>query len=290
MTNDVIALLVLVLITLITIAFIFQRHRKQKQNIKTGLTSLMFMRQIIELVQQHRGLSNMMYLSGTDVEKQLQEIHQKVDALVQSPFNTTLSKYEQWDSFLDHWPRLRAVTLRQGLSARESMRQHNVMINTHLYLLDELAHDFGLHRVKLDQKHYMLGLCIDTLRTSEMIAIARGVGSGLCNSGGHQKADMLSLSFIKNTMGMYSSDLFNELSHIDNAELNTYFSQSSQDIMQSVNELVSAIDEKVLDEEKSVDTQEYFSLASKPISQLAEVYQKLIDHVANQYDINFKSS
>lgn len=263
----------------------FKLRNQQKEHLTTGLKLLSYSQKLIELVQQHRGLSNAMYLSGDSFDRQLEAVQGQMDALFNQPISRELQQFEQWQSFQDHWPRLRHATTTKKLTAAQSMRQHSAVIETQIYLLDEMAHFYQLEKIKLDRMSHMLGLCIDTLRTAEFIAKARGIGSGLCGAHSEHTADVISLNFIKQNLTVSSDQLFKDLLFVNNQDLSAYFEQSSQMISQSTKKLVTVIDDKVLSPTEAVDTQEFFKLATVPISQLLEVYNTIIKYVAKQYDV-----
>jgi hypothetical protein len=167
------------------------------------------------------------------------------------------------------------------------MRQHNAMIDTQLYLFDEVGHYYSLHKIKLDRINHMLGLCLDMLRTTESIAKARGIGTGLCGEHGKYRADAITLSFIKEDVIISSDNLFKTLLAIEDKVLKRDFERASKAIGQSVEALIKVINEKVLDPTQVVDTQVYFKLATIPITQLSDVYRKVIKQMANQYKVKY---
>ena len=286
MTEQVlISITLLLAIFIVRLIYGYRQRQQEKQQIKLGLILLGHIQHVIELIQKHRGLSNAMYLSGDQFDKQLPDIQNQLDVLNMQGQSHALYPFEQWQSFVEHWPRLRAATKEVRLTATQSMRQHNAMIGTQLYLIDEVGHFYGLHKIKLDRMKHMLGLCLDTLRTAESIAKARGIGTGLCGEHGQYRADVITLSFIKEDLAVSSDNLFEELLLVDNKELNSYFEQSSKRIGESIKALINMIDEKVLNPKQAVDTQVYFKLATVPITQLSDVFQTIIKHVANQYEI-----
>jgi hypothetical protein len=64
-----------------------------------------------------------------------------------------------------------------------------------------------------------------------------------------------------------------------------WFEQSLKRIGESIKALSDMIDENVLNPKQAVDTKVYFKLAKVPITQLSDVFQTIIKHVANQYKL-----
>lgn len=276
-------MLVLLIISAGLLANGLRKRRQGKKQLELGLSLFCYVQTVIGLLQQHRGLSNAGYVSGERFDQELAELQGQLGVLFKETSNKTLEKFENWQSFLDHWPKLKDSTNLRKLTATQSMRQHSALIESQFFLMDEIAEHFGLHRIKLDDMSYMYSLCIDTLRTAEIIAKARGFGSGLCDGHENLAADVLALRFINSELSVSSGQLSGELVSVRNQELLSYFKQSSQTIGKSVEQLVSVIENTILDPKKCMKTQDYFKLATIPIKQLSDVNNTIIDYVTSKH-------
>lgn len=202
------------------------QHRQHKKQWQKGLDLFCYVQRVIELIQQHRGLANARYVSGEGFESQLGEIQQQLAQLLRQQAGQELARFEAWQSFSDHWPKLRESTNLTRLTAVQSMRQHSALIESQFYLMDDLAQHYGLYKIKLDDMSHMYSLCVDTLRTAETIAKARGVGTGLCGYYDNLAADAIALRFIKRDLSLSSEQLSSELMAVKNQSLLSYFKQS----------------------------------------------------------------
>ncbi len=168
----------IVLFVFLAITFIAfkQQYQKKKLLKQECLKHLLRLKKLMEYFQYHRGLSAR-YLNGnTEVAHELREkqrlIAQVLPSLALLARHSSLS--EHWQSLLDHWQRLFANNLL--LTPADNLEQHNRLINTLLYLIEDVT-ELGYWSSRDHRKG--IGSIVAILHTTEWIGQARALGSGM---------------------------------------------------------------------------------------------------------------
>jgi len=267
------------------ISFFRSRTKKveKSEQIKGGLNLLSYIQKIMALLQQHRGTSNAVLQGNNKLKPRLQSLQTNLDKLIHEGEILDIKSFPQWESFTEHWPRLKRRCLNGELEPSNLIRQHNIMIDGHLSLLDDITSYYDLNSLKLDNFHHVSGLCLDVLRVVEIIAQARGLGAGACAKGECSRVDQIALNFIKTSISSRTNELFNELNTIDNTKLSENLSTSSRTIKVGVDKLEYAISTQVLVEKTTINASDYFNLASKPIDDLLDIFNEVILYASQKY-------
>jgi hypothetical protein len=265
-----------------------QQRRRNAETMRNGFKMMIYIQQLIELMQQHRGVSNAFNNGNQNLKSKLTSLDNQIDGIINGAYSAEFNKFEQWQSFTEHWPRLKANCLAGGLEAKNLMRQHHLVIEGQLSLLDDLIHYYELHKVMLDRFMRAADLCTDILRTTETIAQARGLGSGICAVGQSRGADSIQLNFLKVSFQNTTYQLFSELDNIDNPDLQAKFNAFSQSIKSNVEKFVEVLDKEVLEKKQlTLDTQTYFDIATKPIDDLVSLYCYMVDYSSEKLERSY---
>lgn len=140
---------------------------------------------LIRSIQQHRGLSLGIISGESSLQEKLFNVQRDISYLVES-LNLVLSGKvaERWESFFDHWQRLRGNSV--NVEAEDSFQQHNHMINNLLYLAENICNNSDLgHSIDhgkdqlLWRQLLVLSECIGQSRALGASALARGHASYL---------------------------------------------------------------------------------------------------------------
>mgnify|MGYP003384705874 CR=1 FL=1 len=270
--------------TLVVAARLKYTRRKERENIKTGLELMGLIKQVIVLTQQHRGTSNA-YRQGSYSQKStLLDLQTRLDALIAEGNYKNLAYFPQWESFTEHWPRLKQYVLSDDDYSQNIMRQHNMMIEGQLSLFDDLTRYYNLHTVMLDNVTRVSELCLDTLRTVETIGQARAIGTGMCAKGVNGGVDSIALNFLKLSLTSSAAELCNTLPTIKNSELAATLTRSASNIIESSQHLVTTIESQVLVEGPiSLDSKKYFDLATSSIDELLTVFTAVEDYALKNF-------
>ena len=163
------------------IVLFVQRKKYEGKLIDTGILYLKSLRMLLTHVQQHRGLTNS-YLNGnTLVESEIQHLEDvvKKEIAAVTVIDDWINQNAKWDSFLDHWSRLSENY--KISNAEYNLKQHNVLITSLLYLIDDLAYAHQLRKLGLVDTtdtdwRYLLSIAeyIGQVRALGMGAVSRG--------------------------------------------------------------------------------------------------------------------
>jgi len=280
---EIIFIVVVSLVCIIGFSRSRSKKSEQSEQIKLGLTLFTHIQKIMSLSQQHRGTSNAVLQGNDNLKPRLTALQRDLDKLISEGSEFNLTEFAQWESFSEHWPRLKVRSMNCDLEPKNLMRQHNMMIDGQLSLLDDIISYYGLSLLKLDDVTHVSQLCLDLLRVVETIAQARGLGSGVCAKGECTGVDQISLNFLKSSISGAENELFNELNSIDTLELSERFSSSSKRIKLGVENLVHAISTQVLTDKTTINASDYFNLATKPIDDLLDIFDEVILYAFQKY-------
>mgnify|MGYP003385550368 CR=1 FL=1 len=269
------------LLIIVTVKYWLSNKKKQAAKVKQGLALVVHIQKIISCCQQHRGISNAILQGNKTLKTQLISTQSQLDNLIAEGNVLGLNKFAQWDSFVDHWPKLKMHSLNRDLTPQNLLRQHNVMVYGHLSLLDDLMGYHELTWIMLGESIHMSQLCIDTLKVIETIAQSRGVGAGICSKGECLGIDKISLGFLRISIISPTNELLTELSQVDDSLLLSQLTSSSRVIREGVDNLIATIENKVLiDGRVDIDAADFFKMATLPIDALVTVYQNLVAHAS----------
>jgi hypothetical protein len=262
-----------------TIKYWLSNNKKQADKIKLGLALIVHIQKIISSCQQHRGISNAILQGNKTLKIQLISIQSQLDKLIAEGNALGLNKFPQWESFVDHWPKLKMHSLNRDLTSQNLLRQHNVMVYGQLSLLDDLMSHHELTWIMFGSSIHMSQLCLDTLKVVETIAQSRGIGAGICSKGECIGLDKISLGFLRISIISPTNELLTELAEVDNTLLQSQLKSSSKLIKDGVDNLIAIIENKILVNGRiDMDASEFFKVATQPIDALVSVYQNLVAH------------
>lgn len=271
-------------VALFTFLRVAMQRRAAKQRIETGLVLTVHIEKMIALVQKHRGTSNAITQGNTELLAKLTRLQTEMDTLLANDNTTALQRYPQWESFIEHWPRLKRYSVNTELKPHHLIRQHNLMIDGLLSLLDDVMRYHDLHKMMLDRTTRVSEVCLDTLRVAETIAQVRGVGSGICAHGRCEGADRIIINFLKISVQTSTHNLLKELMSIENQGLATGLSQTSVEIQNSVSQLLRLIEsEVVVDGQIKVDTSNYFSVSTSAIDEVLKVFGTVVQYAGKHH-------
>jgi len=278
-----------ILVTLITLLIIgYARYlqlcwRKQKQT-RQGLAAIIHLKSLIDSCQQHRGTSNAFCLGNHHLRPQLSALQTTINQAVADEKATFLTGFPQWQSFIEHWPRLQKHALAADLKSHQLVRQHNLMIDGQLLLLDDVARYYDLHHVMLDPVTRVSELCLDTLRAAETVGQTRAIGSGICARGRSEGTDAMMLEFLRVSVKSKTDELLRELSAIKNESLVSQFKLATESIKQHTAALLQIVEQQVLTGgEVTLDSRQFFTAASQPIEALMHVFNIIIEHTKKHH-------
>ncbi len=275
-------------VTVIGLLFLFNRLallRKQEQKrIEQGIVLTVHLKRIIDSCQKHRGTSNAINQGNAKLKPQLVNLQSDIERLINSTDSRLLQRFPQWESFAEHWPRLKKHALAGDLKSHNLVRQHSLMIDGQLSLLDDVMRDHDLHRMMLDRCTRVSEICLDTLRVAETVGQTRAIGSGICAHGTCEGADRIIIDFLRISVQNTTRELLKEINSINNDALHTNLQAAAKAINDSVSKLVDMVEKQVLKEGRlQIDTNDYFNISTRAIDEVLKVFGIIIHYASQQH-------
>lgn len=272
----------------VCLIYLFSRlavlRREEQNRIEQGILLTVHLRRIIDSSQKHRGTSNAVNQGNDKLKPQLVSLQGDIDRLINSNDSQALMRFPQWASFTEHWPRLKKHALAGDLKSHNLVRQHSLMIDGQLSLLDDVMRDHDLHRMMLDRCTRVSEVCLDTLRVAETVGQTRAVGSGICASGLCEGADRIIIDFLRISVESTTNELVKQINGIKNDELHQALQQASKSISDSVSKLLNLVEHQVLkDGRLQIDSNDYFNVSTRAIDEVLKVFGIIIHYASRQH-------
>lgn len=261
-----------------------QQQRSQHRQVKCGLSHLSRLQQLLMLCQQHRGTSNAVVNGDQSMQSQLSDLQQQIDSFIRAPQSRQLDQFPQWQSFVDHWPRLKQNVLDSKQKTFLLVRRHNIMIEGQLSLIDDVCRHYRLHYLMLDNMTRVSEVCLDTLRVAETIGQMRAIGSGICSRGKVDGADAIALEFLHRSVRGRTEELLRELQAIKNPQLRAVLNQHLPLISSHTGQLLQLLEQEVLGKKiTQLTPAKYFHTATRPISAVLDSFNIITQYAVNNY-------
>tara|TARA_B100002003_G_scaffold69532_1_gene64845 strand:- start:1761 stop:2597 length:837 start_codon:yes stop_codon:yes gene_type:complete len=253
--------MIILLFVLVGIQLSISR-KKHKEKVMATLRMVAIIKRIIGLSQKHRGLTATYLQGNNSVAGELYEIRQNIEALINDANQFALTTSEaRWEAYLDHWLRLESTSMQ--LTPPESFKQHTSLIETLLYLLQDVAEhiEFAETDQSLNEAHF---LWREFPQLVEYIGQARAVGVATATKGESSQIDKVKLGYLCEKINLMSDTVFNKLNQMTKVSESDQLNQAKQACIQ----LVSLINEQlILPVKVSIANQEYFAIASHTMEQ-----------------------
>lgn len=237
-------------------------RKQQKERFKATLKRVAIIKRIIGLSQKHRGLTAT-YLQGNKaVAGELHEIRRHIESLINDANQLTqTTDEERWEAYLDHWRRLEATSMQ--LTPPESFRQHTSLIETLLYLLQDVAEhiEFAETDPSINDAHF---LWREFPQLVEYIGQARAIGVATATKGVSTQIDKVKLGYLCEKINLMSEIVFGKLNQVASVSESSQLHQAKQACLQ----MVCLINEQLIGPDKvSITNQDYFAKASHTMEQ-----------------------
>ena len=269
--------LVLLLLGLIAFQW-FYSQRKQKQRLYSALELISSLKKVISYTQKHRGLTATYLQGNSEVRNELLALKQEINAIT-APLtdNPLLQQEARWDSYQDHWSRLKDNA--ETLTVPGSFQQHTHLIETLLYLLEDVAEniEFDGEQQKNPQIHF---LWHEFPKVIEFIGQARAIGVAVATKGESTQIDKVKLGYLYEKINTLSSQSFDRLSLLQAGSTLAQIEQAKQ----ACKSLTQTIREQLINVDKvQLESKQYFDLASKTMDQCNTVLDNEINAIKHSY-------
>ncbi|MCL1068180.1 nitrate- and nitrite sensing domain-containing protein [Shewanella olleyana] len=260
-------------ITLVLMMIIFLRMRKSsstKTKQRNGLQYIQLLKNIITMVQQHRGLSAAKLNGDNTAQDKLLILSRKIFDEIQQLEVPLLQNNERWLAFTDHWPRLTAQD--QKISVANSFEQHTVMIRNLCYLLEDTAEECYLTADYLPNLTHIGFVWRELVLATESIGQSRALGTGVAVKKVCSSVEKIRLNFLITTMSYTTENTFKQLSCLP--EENKNHQRLIDYATKNVTTLITVIENDLIKVDKiSVDNNHYFNLASDTIDKMNAIFE-----------------
>lgn len=264
----------LMVIGLLAIFFVTVRiylHKKRREKRLLGIQYLINVRYFLAHVQQHRGLTNG-YLNGSkNLFFEIEMLHQKINTNISviSEISAEIHSNDRWKSIIQHWSRLA-----NGFHTNvvdNNLQQHNLLIQSILYLVDDMAQLHDLSSIRLTTGipfHYAWR---ELLAACEFVGQARAIGTGVAATQHCTVTDRIKLNYLCQKVQENCQQLIG------------HSSMSNND---PISHLITCINQRLIVGHISIDAAEYFALASKALDSLLDEYDKIVADEAKNIAIS----
>lgn len=255
------------------------------ENERSGLTYIKAVRQPIEHIQQHRGMTAA-YLNGATefrerimqkrsfVDKKLAELKQ-----VDEELGKQLGTSGVMADLMRQWNSIKANAM--NMTTADAIKAHSVMIDGMLTLMGDVA---NASQISLDSKldSYNLGVSIVSALPNmlENMGQARAVGSSVAAKGNFANPKIYTkLAVLSNNINLYFKSVNSSLQTVyeANAELSRNLSGATDSNSNAIREMQALLNDKLLNTETiTVSSDKVFDTATSAISGSYKLYDGLV--------------
>lgn len=256
---------------------------------RDGIVYLNPLRNFIENVQSHRGMTNS-YLSGDNsFSAKIDANEQKTDALISdidkvdealgARFATTenWSKIKQnWGSIKTQWLQLKSRTL--TLTPKESFKEHTDLVNKLLEFMLQVADASGLTLdPKIDTYYLMDVVYLRSMDAIESMARIRGLGAGIASRKVVTADERMKLTVLTNQVAASLKNFEHDMSVLKGFDESYQQIKPDMDaLQQSISDLNTMVKTSIIDaKEINLDSGYYFDEATKSIKLGYKAYDQL---------------
>jgi hypothetical protein len=157
-----------------------ERIGQERQERQRSIEIIRYLRQLLELLQRHRGLC-FGYMSGEgSLQRQLWTVYQQIEELLArgQDYDASLYWYPGWHDVREGWALIRARDDLPETTPEAMLAQHNGIVTRLLDTIRELADKHDLVRMGGLATHPR-GFWMALLEDSELLGQARGLGTGI---------------------------------------------------------------------------------------------------------------
>ncbi|MCU4674871.1 nitrate- and nitrite sensing domain-containing protein [Catenovulum sp. 2E275] len=260
----------------IAVAFIRHQSLKTKLEIKQGLTAIVEVRDLVVLVQKHRGWSAALANGDTNVNRKIIELNQNIknkNSELEKKY--TLYQYDRWQAYIEHWQRLSFNSF--SLSANDNFKQHTQLVGCMLYLLEDIAQHYSLTEELAEKSQTDKMMWRDLLHLSEFVGQARALGTGMATLHSSDRVERNKLIYLRHQITELGEEIYQKLAE---RGLDTEQSTVVANASKQTRYLCSAMEHELIETNKIVlDRDIYFNLATKTIESVNLIFDSELKRI-----------
>ncbi|GEM_PF-3232336 len=157
-------------------------YKRMAQKQYQGVKRLSLFKELLSSVQYHRGRTTAYLNQDEDAHPEIILLQPRIVHLINdvSKLAPELEDNERWQNITQHWARLSVNFYRN--EKNNNLAQHNQLIQSILYLMDETVAGSGLLRLKSTNVKALRFLWQELLAAAEYVGQARAIGTGVLSA------------------------------------------------------------------------------------------------------------
>lgn len=282
---------VVIVLFFVLLAVIGRRTQRLtlKSQQRAGVFFILEIKTLIDQLQQHRGLSAAWCRGDNRVEPELLKLETGVKEVILSLDESNfLPAYDRWIAFIDHWQRLSQHN--RTLTAENSFKQHTLLINNLLFLLEDAAEQHKLTAEYLPGFDNIGYLWRELLAVTESVGQSRAVGTAVVTVKRCSSVESIRLNYLCQHITHVSENVLGKLKlaqvnaqgqELSYAELDGLIERG----IEQTRHLTAIIDDELLtDEDIQIKRAVYFELASQTMEALNHIFDYQLTQLQHWID------
>lgn len=260
-------IIVVIAVSLLAIITKKMQASQRKKRQETGVYWLQSLRVLLSHVQQHRGLTTG-YLNGDKaLEPKIFQLQRSVSQDINgiSRVDAWMTENERWQNITQHWARLAGKFASN--TTENNLNQHNKLIQSILFLIDEMAEEHDLLLVKSRNDKPLHFIWRELLMASECIGQARAIGSGVVAAKECDSVSRIRLNYLSQKIKRSTDLVWQEI-------------PPSPQQRDRLNTLLTCIETRVTVERPDMMVITFFDIATKALDSLHEQYDEVLDNLS----------
>lgn len=271
---------------------VISRQRSQ------GLKDVVALRSVLELLPQHRGMTNALLQGDESFRAKLKSLQGQVDNKLM-PVVEMVSSGDRWvvaqrvACIQDNWSMIKRDL--NGFSAPESFAKHTALVTEILYLINDVADAAGMFTVSNSEAR-LADVVINQLpMMTESLGQARGMGAGVAARGQCGIDMKVKLRFLLEKTNKVASDVGRsmEASLGINGDLNTRTANELAESQQATEYFLSLLDTRIINARSvEIASAEYYDAGTDAIKRsfilLDSIYESMRKTMGDALDRSSK--
>ncbi|CAH0528920.1 hypothetical protein [Vibrio hippocampi] len=269
--------LVVVMITLMAFvawfSMIMTGSRLQKKSRRLqGLVWLETLRNLLSLIQQHRGITNGILCGDDKLKTRLPRLKNDIhDTLSQlRAIDDAVQEKSSWRQVDQGWTELdrafSGMTPKDNLS-KHNLSKHNALILSLLFVIDDCAQHYRLGEMKDENAQSIKILWQEWLVATEHIGQARAIGTGVAAQKLCSSVDRIRLKYLHQS-------------------IKAFVQQSRGQNYREITQLLNIIEQRIVVDKPDIKASDYFDTATKALDEVFQLFDGKVSQLKQQVDAN----
>lgn len=240
-----------------------QRNKSYRLKQKAGLQWLSLLKRILSTIQQHRGMTTG-YLNGSvELSDQIHSLQKKLNFDIEAIASekSWFSDNERWQGISQHWHNLSKNF--KSHDSTNNLKQHNLLIQNILYLIDDMAEEHHLLDLKTDKQIPLQIAWREMLVAAEHIGQARALGMAIASTHHCDTTARIRMKYLMQKIEQTTRNAWQQVSCSDEQH-------------RTVQNLQQCIQEKIMVNNPAINVNDYFTVATRALDSVHAQYDELV--------------